>query len=194
MSLSAVATSSPSLRVRSAGVGDVAFVCSTWKQSWWRESTWANRVQWPIFRAHYDKIVQRLLAKCEVLIACDPAHEDEILGYLVWERPGPHVAAALVWAYVKPSFRRAGVFTALLAASELPHDLAGVEIVHGTRAWFSTPPLTDRASGATLKPGRRGIEEKYPRSIHNPFRAFELEFVQARPDERPDDGATPEEH
>jgi hypothetical protein len=154
-------------RIRAAVTGDIAFISSTWKQSFWRESTWANRITWRVFEPGHAKVIASLLEKSHVLIACDPESESEILGYLVFE--GLPVNA-LHFAYVKPSFRHAGVFTALLAATGLPPDLDGVVITHGTRAWFSAPPVVDRPSARELKPGRRGIEEKFPKAVHDPYR------------------------
>lgn len=154
------------LKLRPAVPGDVAFLSSTWKQNFWRESPWANRIRWPIFDAGHAPIVQRLLERSKVLVACDPTLEDEIAGYLVWE---PNV---LHWAYVKPAFRRAGVFSSLLAATGLPADLAGVAVTHGTRAWFSASPMTDKATGRELKPGRKGLETLFPLAHHDPYRGL----------------------
>jgi GNAT superfamily N-acetyltransferase len=143
--------------VRPAVAGDVAFLSATWKQAAWRGCPAYNRVRWAIFAPHYTEIVGRLLQRCAVLVACDPEHEEEILGYVVTElpvaKPGPHEPSALVWAYVRPAFRRAGLFTALIRAAGLPPDLAGVEIVCATRTWFA-------------------IAGKYPGAVHNPFRQF----------------------
>lgn len=154
------------LKLRPAVPGDVAFLSSTWKQNFWRESPWANRIRWPIFDAGHAPIVQRLLERSKVLVACDPTLEDEIAGYAIFS----HEPNVLHWAYVKPAFRRAGVFAQLLAATGFPADLSGVEITHGTRAWFSASPMTDRTTGRELKPGRLGLESKYPGAVHNPYR------------------------
>jgi hypothetical protein len=154
-------------KIRPATEGDVAFVSSTWKQSFWRESTWANRIRWTVFEPGHAKIVQRLLARSMVLVACDPEVETEDVGYIVFE-PG-----AIHYAYVKPPFRRAGVLRSLLAETGLPKDLAGVAITHGTRTWFSAPPLVDKPTGKTLKAGRPGLEEKFPKAVHDPYRWIE---------------------
>jgi hypothetical protein len=154
-------------KIRPADEGDVAFLSSTWKQSFWRESTWANRIRWSVFEPGHAKVIQRLLARSLAIVACDPERETEIAGYLVYE-PG-----AIHYAYVKPAFRRAGVLRALLAASGLPADLDAVAITHGTRTWFSAPPLVDKPTGKTLKAGRPGLEEKFPKAVHDPYRWME---------------------
>jgi GNAT superfamily N-acetyltransferase len=144
-------------RVRLAEAGDVAFIASTWKQSYWRESPWASRLRWRTFEPQHGQVVQRLLARSSALVACDPERPADIVGYLVFELPAP---AALHFAYVKPAFRRAGVLRALLAASALPADLAGVRVTHATWAWFS-------------RTGKPGLEERYPAAVNNPSWAYE---------------------
>lgn len=156
----------PAIRIRPRLADDTALISATWKQSFWRESLWGHAVRWPVFNAGFSKVVERLLARSTVLVACDPGSDDDILGYLVFE-PG-----ALVWAFVKPAFRRAGIFTALLAATGLPKDLLGIEAVCCTRPWLGWPAMVDKATGAPLKPARPGIGDKF-KATHNPFRAFE---------------------
>ena len=150
-------------RIRPADVGDVAFVCATWKNSHWRESPWASRLRWAVYAPQHERVIRRLLSRSSVLVACDPTDEAEILGDLVFEPSVP----AVHFAYVKPAFRRAGVATALVKASGLPEGLAGVRITHATRAWFSAPPLVK--DGVTVRPARPGIEDLCPGSIHDPY-------------------------
>ena len=149
--------------IRLADPGDLHFFLSTWKQHFWQESPWANRIRWQLFKERHSLILQRLLARSEVLVACDPRDQGEIAGYIVFEPAIP----ALHWVYVKPSMRMAGVGTALLQASGLPQDLQGVRITHGSRSWFSAPPV--KRDGQTVKPGRPGLEEKFPGAIHDPY-------------------------
>lgn len=153
-------------KIRPAEAGDVAFLFATWKQSFWRDSPWAKRLRWGIFAPNHDKVIRKILARAQVFVACEPEHQDEIAGYFVFELaplPCAH------FAYVKPAFRRDGVFTQLIAASGLPPDLAGVHVTHGTKAWFSIPAVVDRPSGTVVKEERPGIEQKYPQAIHNPY-------------------------
>jgi hypothetical protein len=171
MSLPA-ATTSGAPRIRQAVPGDVAFLSSTWKQQYKFESVWANRIRWSVFANGHDRVVQRLLSRSSALIACDPETEDEIFGYLVYESQPDKL---LHFAYTKPAFRHAGIFRSLLAETGFPPDLAGVEVTHATRVWFSSHPMIDKASGATLKPGRPGLEEKFKGAVYNPYRWIGME-------------------
>lgn len=165
-SMAEVVAATSTLQIRPAAPGDVAFVSATWKQSYWRESNWANRITWKVFDVGHSRIVRSLLEKSQVLIA--GVGGDDIAGYLVFE---PGVSAAVHYAYVKPSFRKMGVLRALLYASGLPDGLSGCVVTHGTRAWFSAPPVIDKSTRAVLKPARPGMEEKY-RATYDPYRGM----------------------
>lgn len=150
--------------VRPAVPDDLPFIGATWVQSYWQESPWGNRIRWQIFRRGHDKVIRSLLTRSQVLVAHDPSDENEITGYFVYE---PAIPAAH-WTYVKPAFRKAGIASALLAASGLPHDLSGVSITHATRAWLSLPEMRG-PGGSIVRPMRPGIEEHFPKSIHDPY-------------------------
>lgn len=162
----AAAAASREPRIRAAVPDDVPFLSSTWKQQFKFESSWANRIRWPIFSAGHSKVIGRLLQRSLVLVACDPDEASEIFGYLVYEA---EPAKLLHFAYTKPAFRRAGIFRSLLAETRFPADLAGVEVTHGTRSWFSSPALLDKATGATVRPARPGLEDRFKGAVYNPY-------------------------
>lgn len=161
-------------RIRPAVAGDVAFIASTWKQSFWRDSPWGSRLRWPVFSRGHGPIVQQLIVTSAALVACDTDREEEIFGYLVFDLVNPTAPAAVHFAYTKAAFRRAGIFRALLAASGLPADLAGVAITHATRAWLSVPASTDRETGAVLREARHGLDAYYPLAVNDPYRALDV--------------------
>src|SRR5262249_24363713 len=130
---------------------DLPLIYDTWKNNYRHDSLPWSRVSWQVWEPHFTKVIQRLMATSRVLVATSPYDSDEIMGYLVFQTD------ALIWAYVKPPFRREGVFWALLRESGLPMDLAGCEAVCCTLRWFARPD---------------GLETKF-KAQHNPFRMFE---------------------
>ena len=148
--------------IRPARPEDAAFIFGSWLENFWRESPWAARLTARTFfgppppapPGGHRAVVVAVLARARVLVACDLADPDEIVGYFVFE---PGVAH---WLYVKKALRGFGVARALLAASDLPTDLAGVRITHPTRSW-----LTTRAHGP-------GLEAKYPLAVNDPYPAL----------------------
>lgn len=137
--------------IRPMEASDRSFVLATWLNNYKHESYFAARISDKVFFRHHHDVVERLLARSRVLIACDPGDANEIVGYIVWE-PG-----VLHWCYVKKAFRQYGLGRALLTATDLPDDLSGVSITHATKMWFST-----RKDGA-------GLEAKFPHAVYNPY-------------------------
>ena len=141
----------PGLKIRPSEQSDYSFLIAAWLNNYRRESYFAARITDKVFFHHHHDIVERLLARSRVLVACVPDDPNEIIGYIVWE-PG-----ILHWTYVKKAFRKLGVGAALLKATDLPDDLAGVSITHPTKLWFTT------------KQNGNGLEAKFPAAIHNPY-------------------------
>ncbi len=146
--------------------GELPFVCATWKTSFWESSPFASRIKWQVFLRGHGPIIERLVANSKVLVAVNPDEDSELVGYIVYEPDALH------YCYVKSSYRGAGVGTALFQATGLPHDLDGIAITHGTRAWFSSPSMIDRHTGVVLRQGKLKIEEKFPLAVHDPYRGL----------------------
>ena len=74
-----------------------------------------------VSNAIYYKNEQRILTEyiqspgASILIACDPADENVIYGYLIYNLERNEI----FWAYCKEAFRRLGIFKKLLIESKL---------------------------------------------------------------------------
>lgn len=100
------------VRLRPFVTDDARCVVSDWVRSYA-----SNRVGppllGPVYKAGQTALVERLLKRCDVLVATHADTPDLILGWCVAER---HSDALLVhFAYVKSAFRRLGVASLLLA-------------------------------------------------------------------------------
>lgn len=151
--------------VRPADPDDVQFVVGTWIEGYRHGSPWAHRLTDAVFFQHHQPVIASILERAFVIVACDAADPRVIYGDVVYEPITPE-GPALHWVYVKKAFRRLGVARALLASTGLPFDLAGVNVTHPTYVWFATRRLRD---GSVTTPGRAGLEEMFPRAIHNPY-------------------------
>lgn len=152
--------------IRPAEPDDVGLVVDTWLEGYRRGSPWARRLTNDVFFAHHGPVVAALLGRSSVLCACDPGDRRVVYGYAVFEPSTPE-GPAIHWVYVKKIMRRLGIGRRLLAATGLPPDLAGVNVTHPTYAWFATRRLD--SSGDVAVPGRSGLEEHFPRAVHNPY-------------------------
>lgn len=106
--------------VRKAVQSDVAFIQATWLRSF-RSGAMVRHVPNRLYYAYHHLILDELLPKAIILIACDEEDPDTILGYIVAEL----VDTALVihFMYVKKPFRLFGIarrLVELLIKSEQP--------------------------------------------------------------------------
>lgn len=75
-------------------------------------------------------VIDRLLDKSEVLVACHRDSPDVVLGYVVFQS-APDGALVIHYCHVKRAFQRLGIATALIdAATSAPHS--HVEYTHET--------------------------------------------------------------
>lgn len=110
MSCPAPSPAAEEWRLRPADAEDEAFLCHSWLKSF-RPS--ATEVPGVIYHRGQHEVIERLLGRSIVTVACNPEDEAQIFGYLVHEKRGPVVV--LHYVYVKAPFRRLGLARALLA-------------------------------------------------------------------------------
>ena len=79
------------------------------------------------FSAAQHALVERLLSRCRVLVACDPEDANQLYGFVVvgWRQ------RVLYWVYVKLDFRRGAVATRLMRKAF--ENLGEIPIEYTTR-------------------------------------------------------------
>lgn len=136
--------------IRVAGQGDEGFLYRTWLEG--------HRVGSPAFglklrkSAYFDlhhPIVERLLSRSRVWIACPVDTPDVIAGYVVAEPP-----SVLHWVFVREGFKRLGLMRLLLAAAGFPSNLEGVEFSHESADYY------------------RHLRSRFPQAFFNPYRSL----------------------
>ncbi len=115
--------------VRPATRNDAAFVASSWLRSY-REAPAAVAVPSRTYFYWHHRVIEVLLGRSAVLVACDPRRPDTIVGWACAE--AMEGALVLHYVYVKHSFRRAGVARALVRALQASEP--GSEQVFATHA------------------------------------------------------------
>lgn len=106
------------LTIRHANDTDVAFIFSSWLKSFRDSGFLVRAVPNTIYFTNHHKILQNLIKRSTVFVACDPKDSSNIYGYVVAETiSGSFV---LHFIYVKQSFRKLGVGKALF--NSFPHD------------------------------------------------------------------------
>ncbi len=112
-------------KIRNAKNTDIAFIYSNWLNSYHYDS-WTRTVKKSIFFDNYKKVIDAILLNATVDIACSPANEDTIWGFIVYEPKIIH------YTFVMESFRKFGIFTDLYSTHFNKDE--EITITHQTRS------------------------------------------------------------
>ena len=101
------------LTVRPPTADDKNFIFSSWLKSY-RHSAFAKPQCNAVYYDNYKLIIERLLKKSYILVACSVEDPSQIYGYVVFEK---HEAAPLCmhYVYTKHLFRKFGVAKRLIS-------------------------------------------------------------------------------
>lgn len=133
--------------MRPTGAEDVAFIRSTWRESYHRAPQ-RRRMPWAAYKATYGLVIDQLLAREDVwtLGAYDEA--GNVLGWIAWT---PGRISVVHYVYVRHEARRAGLAMRLIDAAQL-----GPRLVYTFRGVKPNGgPSLDRVLADAL--GRRGV-------------------------------------
>jgi hypothetical protein len=147
------------VHIREAQPSDTNFLLSVWGRGYRFGSPVTRRMSDSVFYSNHMPYLHALIQRSRCLVACDPDEHDFIASILVWEDATDTKPAVVHWVFTRKQLRLCGSAKALLKASGLPMDLAGVEVSHATSVWWHS------ATAA-------GLEDKFPNAVYNPYRAF----------------------
>jgi ribosomal protein S18 acetylase RimI-like enzyme len=136
------------LHLRPAVGTDLNFIFDTFRESVRHDSSLGRSCRTSIFKKEFARVIDHVLEKSKVLIACMSSDHNVILGYLIYEAP-----AVLQYIFVKQAFRRMGI------AKELCHEALGDPGPQEVQCAFKTQSA-------------RELFDRFPILIHNPFINF----------------------
>lgn len=101
--------------IRSAKPEDINFIMATWLRGLYYGDSWFSSIPKNIFMSNYKRLATAMLINpsISVRVACLKDDPDTIIGYSVISKD----EEAVVWVFVKTSFRRLGVARSLLPKS-----------------------------------------------------------------------------
>lgn len=91
------------LVIRKAEKTDEAFIYSTWLRGLYYGNPWFREIDQETFFSKYHGVIENVLSKASVDVACLEEDPDTVLGYVVYRGP------ILDWVFVKKSFRKFGI-------------------------------------------------------------------------------------
>lgn len=111
----------PDIILRASEGDDESFIYSSWLKAHFDIGANVKAIDRKTFETHHRTIIQELLRRGNVLIACDPEVPTLIYGWIAYELIGHQLCVH--YCYVRGSQRRFGIGRRLyLAARALGHD------------------------------------------------------------------------
>ncbi len=109
--------------IRDAAEADLPLIFSSWLKSF-RNGTFAKFIDNTIYFEQHHKVIEKLLKRSKVRVACSPTNPEDIFGYLVWEKmDGVFI---LHYGYTKHTFRNLGVFAQLMKDTGETFETSGL--------------------------------------------------------------------
>jgi hypothetical protein len=99
------------IKIRELRPGDESFIYSTWLKSF-KNSKYTGPIPNHMYWTVYSDVIKYLLTRAKTLVACNPANEKQVFGYIVYEDEN-----IVHWLYVKKDFRCFGIGTKLFKES-----------------------------------------------------------------------------
>ena len=124
--------------IRPMALGDVSFIIDSWCGSY-SKCPEAASTDADVFKIEQRNLIYRLLPKCKVLVACDPAQPNSIRG---WACAEPARESGGLWilhyALVRPELQGMGIATSLVAPFREESPEGTLWTTHHTFAskWF----------------------------------------------------------
>lgn len=94
--------------IRPAKEADRNFIFASWLRGLYYGSEWFREIPKEIFMENYHKVIEHILARAQVSVACLKDDEDVILGYSV------HNGDKLHYVFCKKAWRTIGIGRALI--------------------------------------------------------------------------------
>lgn len=96
--------------IRDYKEADKAFIMATWLRGLYYGDSWFSMIPKRIFMENYKKVLEAILTRSTVKVACLIEDKDEILGYSVLSND----FSIIHWCFVKSLFRGKGIGRSLV--------------------------------------------------------------------------------
>lgn len=96
--------------IRDKKAEDDNFILSTFLRGLYYGDSWFSLIPKDLFMSEYKRVVETLVARGNIKVACLPDDPDTIIGYSILSQDFQTVH----WAYVKKNWRKNGVAKSLL--------------------------------------------------------------------------------
>lgn len=98
--------------LRPYDVSDEGFIFNSWLKSY-RSSDFAKLQCNEVYYSNYKKIVESILGKSKIIVACNPDDAMQVYGYIIYEDL-PKNNLLIHYVYVKYTYRKFGISNCML--------------------------------------------------------------------------------
>lgn len=112
-------TSKQEWAIRPAVGNDLNFIYSTWLNSYRHASRLGSSMRKSVFFKEYYGVLDDILARAKVLVACLPEEPTVILAFFVYEHRNHPELSIIHYAFTKESFRSLGIQRSLVKEARL---------------------------------------------------------------------------
>ena len=150
---------------------DIPLIMDAWLAET-RHSAFAKFIDSRIYRAGHHKLLERILKRSKVLIACNPEDPSHVFGFFVFEE-SPTVYCH--WLYIKQAYRGQGLAREMLrfvVPSILTPAAPQIACSH-TGKLFLRKRVVDPETGARIGDADNDTVTRY-RLAYNPYPLFNL--------------------
>lgn len=148
------------VQIRGATNNDAGFIFDTWLNSF-RRSHHTRGIEGPVYYDEQRRIIETLLPRCSVLMACDSKYPTSLFGYAVAEIIDNLLV--LHWVYMREALRDHGIGTQLVKTYlDAEPGLAAIIYTHQTKAGRKWDEKMRERAPMTEHNGRMPV-------IYNPY-------------------------
>lgn len=145
---------------------DVDFITSSWLKSFRESGFMVNTVPNRVYFNQHHKILEKIIPRSRILVACNSMDPDQIFGWICAEIMDRHLV--IHYIYVKDAFRQMGIASRLVRLLYDTQDVVKDLLLTTHQTWKSKVLIQGRREWS-LKP----LSEKHGLQVlYNPYMLF----------------------
>lgn len=133
------------IKFREPTKADYNFLASSWLKSFRK---FEPKISADVYYKHHNKLIDLIMQRAKVIIACNEHDEEQVFGYIVYEECPISIVH---YVYVKEAYRKMGIAKALGKAGHITDVFVFTHLTHASYTVF-----------------------KDKKSYYNPYRRYQL--------------------
>ncbi len=115
---------------REPSKADYNFIASSWLKSFRK---FEPKVDSDVYYKHHNRLIDSIMARSKVIIACNENDNEQVFGYIVYEESPISIVH---YTYVKEAYRKMGIAKALSRAAHITDVFVFTHLTHASYTVF----------------------------------------------------------